>query len=154
VGDGELRDELRASPEARRLGDRLTWAGFRRDMPDMYFASDLVVQTSDNEGTPVSLIEAQAAAVPVVSTRVGGVGSVIREGETGLVVSVDDEVALATAVRELLADVARARNMGPAGRRHATDTFSLERLISDIDALYRRGLRDAGVAIPASAVVA
>src|SRR5581483_1739741 len=60
VGDGELRDELRGTPEARSLGERVTWAGFRRDIPDVCFASDVVVLTSDNEGTPVSLIEAQA----------------------------------------------------------------------------------------------
>ena len=84
VGDGELRDELKDSPAARSLGERLHWAGFRRDIPDVCVASDVVVLTSDNEGTPVSLIEAQASAVPVVSTEVGGVAFVVRDGETGL----------------------------------------------------------------------
>ena len=68
---------------AAALGDRLVWAGFRRDIPDVCFASDVVMLTSDNEGTPVSLIEAQAAAVPVIATDVGGVRSVVRDGETG-----------------------------------------------------------------------
>ena len=71
VGDGELREQLAASQDALALGDRLLWTGFRRDMPAVYFASDVVVLTSDNEGTPVSLIEAQAAGVPVVGTDVG-----------------------------------------------------------------------------------
>ena len=72
------------SAAARALGDRLHWAGFRRDIADVCVASDVVVLTSDNEGTPVSLIEAQAAAVPVVSTDVGGVRFAVRDGETGL----------------------------------------------------------------------
>ncbi len=83
VGDGELREELASSDDAARLGERLVWAGFRRDIPDVCFASDVVMLTSDNEGTPVSLIEAQAAAVPVVATDVGGVRSVVHDGEGG-----------------------------------------------------------------------
>jgi glycosyltransferase involved in cell wall biosynthesis len=75
VGDGELRERLQASAEAQSLGERLVWAGFRRHLPDVYFASDVAVQTSDNEGTPVALIEAQAGGVPMVSTAVGGVAT-------------------------------------------------------------------------------
>ena len=83
VGDGDLRDRLAASDQARSLGARLTWAGFRRDMADVFFASDVIMLTSDHEGTPVSLIEAQAAAVPVVGTDVGGTRSAVRDGESG-----------------------------------------------------------------------
>jgi glycosyltransferase involved in cell wall biosynthesis len=138
VGDGELRDTLHASPEATALSDRLIWAGFRRDIPEVCFASDLVVLCSDNEGTPVSLIEASAAGVPVVSTRVGGAAKVIVDGETGLLVDVEDEAALASAVRRLAGDAELRRRMGAAARAHATSTFSLERLVDDIDGLYRR----------------
>lgn len=141
VGDGELRDELRGSPAARALGERLHWAGFRRDMPDVCVASDVVVLTSDNEGTPVSLIEAQAAAVAVVSTDVGGVGFVVRHGETGLVTERDDTAALADAIAALLDDRELARRLAQAGRRHVRETFALERLIADVDALYRRLLK-------------
>ena len=73
VGDGDKRPELEASADAQALGDRLHWAGFQRDIPAYCFASDVVALSSDNEGTPVCLIEAQAAGRPVVSTRVGGV---------------------------------------------------------------------------------
>ncbi len=138
VGDGELRDELRGSPAARALGDRLHWAGFRRDMPDVCVASDVVVLTSDNEGTPVSLIEAQAAAVAVVSTDVGGVRFVVRHGETGLLAARDDTVALAHAIATLLDDRMLARRLAQAGRRHVREAFALERLVADVDALYRR----------------
>lgn len=136
VGDGELRASLQASDEARRLGKRLVWAGFHRDMPAVYFASDVVVQTSDNEGTPVALIEAQAAGMPVVSTRVGGTASVVVDGETGFLVDPDDIDGLASHVRSLLADQPLRARMGAAGARRATERFSLERLVDDVDGLY------------------
>jgi glycosyltransferase involved in cell wall biosynthesis len=137
VGDGELGPELRASPAARALGaERLRWAGFRRDVADCCFASDVVVLTSDNEGTPVSLIEAQAAGTPVVSTRVGGVSSVVADGVSGFVVARADEDAFAAAVRRVLADDALAA----AARAHAptvASRHSLQRLTDDVERIYR-----------------
>jgi glycosyltransferase involved in cell wall biosynthesis len=138
VGDGELREELQASEAARALGERLVWAGFRDDVADVCFASDVVVLTSDNEGTPVSLIEAQAAAVPTVGTDVGGVRSVVRAGETGWLAPPDDVDGLAAAVRGLLDDPEEARALGAAGRAHAAGRFGIERLVEDIDRIYRR----------------
>jgi glycosyltransferase involved in cell wall biosynthesis len=138
VGDGELHDSLRASSEARALGDRLIWAGFRRDVPEVCFASDLVVLCSDNEGTPVSLIEASAAGLPSVSTRVGGAADVVLDGETGILVERHDERALTDAIRRLVIDQSLREAMGTAGRLHVLATFSLDRLIGDLDGLYRR----------------
>jgi glycosyltransferase involved in cell wall biosynthesis len=136
VGDGELRDELRASAPARALAERLVWAGFRRDMPDVCFASDVVMLTSDNEGTPVSLIEAQAAAVPVVGTDVGGVRSAVRHGETGLVAAPDDEEGLAQSVEAILEDRELAVRMARAGRGHARNSYEIEALVNNLDKLY------------------
>jgi glycosyltransferase involved in cell wall biosynthesis len=137
VGDGELRAELAASPAARTLGERLVWAGFRSDMPDVCFASDVVALTSDNEGTPVSLIEAQAAATPVVSTRVGGVASAILAGKSGLLAPREDDAGLADAIRILLADPDAAARMAQTGREHARETFGVQRLVDDLDHLYQ-----------------
>jgi len=136
VGDGELREELQRSPDALALGDRLKWAGFRRDMPAVCFASDVVVQTSDNEGTPVSLIEAQAAGVPVVSTRVGGTPSVVVDGKTGWLVAPEDVDGFTRRVASLLNDPDARSRMGAAGQHHALERFGLERLVEAIDALY------------------
>lgn len=137
VGDGELRDELKASADARALGESLLWAGFRRDMPAVCFASDVVVLTSDNEGTPVSLIEAQAAGVPVVSTNVGGVGNVV-EPDAGRLVARDDLHGLADAVRQLLDDGDLARAAASRAAARTCEAFALERLVGDIVALYRQ----------------
>jgi glycosyltransferase involved in cell wall biosynthesis len=138
VGDGELRDQLIASREAQSLGDRLVWAGFRRDVPDVCFASDVVVLTSDNVGTPVSLIEAQAAGVPVVATDVGGVPSAVRDGDTGLLAPSDDEPRLASLIEWVLEDRALAARMGASGRAHASSSYAIARLVEDHDELYRR----------------
>jgi glycosyltransferase involved in cell wall biosynthesis len=146
VGDGELRQQLRASAEARSLGDAVLWAGFRRDMPSVCFASEVVVLTSDNEGTPVSLIEAQAAGVPVVGTRVGGAASVVLEGETGFLASPDQEPLITARVVELLTNPDRALQMGRAGQRHVLAKFGHERLIAQLDRVYRDALR--GRSIP------
>src|SRR4051812_3038021 len=137
VGDGDLRDQLAASDDARSLGERLVWAGFRRDMVDVLFASDLVMLTSDHEGTPVSLIEAQAAAVPVVATDVGGTRSAVRDGQTGVLAAADDVRGLAAAAKALLDDRERAARMAAAGRRHVVPRSTLERLVDDHDRLYR-----------------
>jgi len=137
VGDGELRRALQTSPEAGELGGRLTWAGFRRDIPDVCFASDAVVLTSDNEGTPVSLIEAQAAGTPVVAGRVGGVPSVVRDGMGGFVVEPGDEQGMVDAVSRALYD-ARVTERAQTARENVTRAFSLDALVERVDGLYRR----------------
>jgi glycosyltransferase involved in cell wall biosynthesis len=137
VGDGELRDQLLSDADARALGPRLRWHGFTERIEDVYFASDVVVLTSDNEGTPVSLIEAGAAALPVVSTDVGGVRTVVGDGVSGFVVAREDDRGFAGAVAQLLASPALARAFGAAGRAHVTSTFTLERLVADLDHVYR-----------------
>jgi glycosyltransferase involved in cell wall biosynthesis len=137
VGDGELGDELRGSTEARALGDAVVFAGFRRDMPSVCAGSDVIVQTSDNEGTPVSLIEAGAAGLASVSTDVGGVRTVVADGETGLLRAADDDAGLAAAIASLLDDPTRAAELGAQARARCRGAFSLERLVDDSVELYR-----------------
>ena len=141
AGDGDMRPGLEASAEAAELGDRVVWAGFETDIPAICAASDVVVLTSDNEGTPVCLIEAQAAGVPVVTTEVGGVRTVVRDGETGLIVDRSPQ-HLAAAVQGYLDDPERRAADGARGQQHARAQFSIERLVSDIDKLYRDLLQE------------
>ena len=142
VGDGDLRPELESSAAARALGDRVTWTGFRRDLPAIYCASDVVAITSDNEGTPVSLIEAQAAGVPVVTTDVGGARDVVEDGVTGRVLDAEDVSGMADAIAEILDDPALASRFAAAGRTHSLSRFTLARLVRDIDDLYTRLLAE------------
>ncbi len=142
VGDGDLRPELESSVAARALGDRVTWTGFRRDLPAIYCASDVVAITSDNEGTPVSLIEAQAAGVPVVTTDVGGARDVVEDGVTGRVLDAEDVSGMADSIAEILDDPALASRFAAAGRTHSLSRFTLARLVRDIDDLYTRLLAE------------
>ena len=112
LGDGELRGEMLRCDQARALGRRLHWIGFEENVAPAMFASDVVMLTSDNEGTPVSLIEAHAAGVPAVATDVGGVRAVVRDGETGFVRRADDEVGLSSAVVQLLREPEVADRFG------------------------------------------
>lgn len=140
AGDGELREELQAIPLSEGLAQRLVWAGFQRDVPAVCFASDVVMLTSDNEGTPVSLIEAQAAGVPVVSTRVGGAATVVGD-RPGALVATDDVAGLAGAVRALLDDLPAARRSAHGAAARVTEVFSLDGLVRSLDDLYRRELQ-------------
>jgi len=139
AGDGELREQLQSIALSPGLADRVVWAGFQQDVPSVCFASDVVVLTSDNEGTPVSLIEAQAAGVPVVSTRVGGAATVVGDAP-GALVAADDVEGLARSVGALLRDLPAARAAGSAARERVVADFSLEALVRSLDELYRREL--------------
>jgi len=139
AGDGELRAKLQAIALPPGLAERVVWAGFQQDVPGVCFASDVVVLTSDNEGTPVSLIEAQAAGVPVVSTRVGGAATVVGD-RPGALVAPDDVPGLARAVAALLDDLPAARASARAARERVIADFSLDGLVQSLDRLYRREL--------------
>jgi glycosyltransferase involved in cell wall biosynthesis len=149
VGDGPQRERLEASDDARKLGSRAIWAGMRHDIPAIYAATDVMALTSDNEGTPVAFIEAQAAGLAVVGTNVGGVATVVDDGRTGQVLEREDEAGLADAIRDLLDDPSKARRLGEAARDDALARFSVDRLVSDLDGLYRSLLREAGLPEPA-----
>lgn len=142
VGDGELRDSLKARVRALGLDGRVHFLGWRGDLPRLYADLDLVVLTSASEGLPVSLIEAMAAARPVVATRVGGVPDLVEDGVTGLLVPPGDPGALAEAIVALLADPERRRHMGEAGRKRVYPAFSASRLLADMDRLYAELLRE------------
>lgn len=141
VGDGERRADLEALARQLELGDRVRFVGWRGDLHRVYADLDVVVLTSRNEGSPVSLIEAMAAARPVVATRVGGVPDLIEDGQQGLLVPADDVEALARAIEDVCSSPDRGRVMGEAGRKRVYPAFTAERLIADLDRLYTELLR-------------
>jgi glycosyltransferase involved in cell wall biosynthesis len=135
VGDGELRDELEALADELGIREQVWFAGYRAEMLPLAAASDIAVLSSDNEGTPVSLIEAGAAATVAASTRVGGVADVVTP-ETGVVVPAGDSDALGEAIAALAADASRREQMGARARAHVRERYSVDRLVRDIDKLY------------------
>jgi glycosyltransferase involved in cell wall biosynthesis len=136
VGDGHLRPELEALTAELAIDDRVLFAGYRADVRPVAAACDIAVLSSDNEGTPVSLIEAGAAGRPAVSTAVGGVAEVVRP-ETGRLVPAGDADALGAALGELSGDPDARAAMGAAARDHVVGRYSVERLLADVDDLYR-----------------
>jgi len=134
VGEGDLLDETQRA--ATDIAPGVRFVGWRDDAPSLYGAADLVVLTSDNEGTPVSLIEAAMAGCPAVSTRVGSVAEVVDDGVTGLLCDTDPK-EVANSICALLTDATRRRSMGVAARERARRLYSVDRLIADHDALYR-----------------
>jgi glycosyltransferase involved in cell wall biosynthesis len=102
-----------------------------------YAALDALVLTSGNEGTPVSAIEALAAGRPVVATSVGGVPDVVRDGEDGFLVGLGDVDGLAERLARLAADPELRERMGAAGRARVLNRYAVDRLVDDIDRLYR-----------------
>ena len=120
VGDGPLRPELEAQAASLGLGDAVRFAGWSDAMPVWHAASDIVVNSSDSEGTPLVLIEAAASGRPAVATRVGGVPDVVVEGVTGWLVDREDEAALRgadRAPRDGPGDARQLRRRGPCTER-------------------------------------
>lgn len=137
VGDGPLRGDLEGLAQSLGIERNTHFTGFRDDVGTVYAASDAVVLTSANEGTPVSVIEAQAAGLPVVSTDVGGVRDVVVDGESGFVVAPGDIGALADSVERLARDGDLRLRLGEAGRGRARERYGVPRLVADVDTLYR-----------------
>jgi len=147
VGDGELRTSLEQRAVDLGLAGAVRFLGWRADIDRLYADIDVVVLTSRNEGSPVALIEAMAAGVPVVSTEVGGVADVVQHGATGLLAPMDDDAALARHVVTLLGDRDLGRRMGQRGRAIVAATYSADRLVSDIEALYEELLTEKHLAL-------
>ncbi len=145
VGDGELRQNLEKEVKCMALENDIMFTGWIADVAKVYADLDLVVLTSLNEGTPVSLIEAMASARPVVATSVGGVVDIVIDGVNGFLAGPNDVPEFADKVVSLLKDRKRREEMGKKGREFVKSNFHKERLIKETEDLYiscleRKGL--------------
>jgi glycosyltransferase involved in cell wall biosynthesis len=136
VGDGEMRESLQEYAESLGLTERVRFLGWKQEMAPVYAALDLFTLTSDNEGTPVAVIEAMAAGVPVVATAVGGVPDVVRAGETGRLVPAADPAALFQAWRAAFAEKDATGRMRTNARREVQERFGRARMLSAMAGLY------------------
>jgi glycosyltransferase involved in cell wall biosynthesis len=139
VGDGPLRADLEAL--ARRLGlaGRVEFLGYRAEAPALIAALDVLVVSSLSEGSPLVVLEARHAGVPVVASRVGGLPDQVRDGEDGLLVPPGDDDALAAGLSALLAEPRRARALGEAGRRRARED-GFDAMVDAVSELYAEAL--------------
>jgi glycosyltransferase involved in cell wall biosynthesis/peptidoglycan/xylan/chitin deacetylase (PgdA/CDA1 family) len=141
AGDGEMRAELEALIDSGGLADHVTLLGQRSDVPALLGASDVFVLSSRSEGLPGSILEAMAAAKPVVATRVGGVPEVVVDGVTGHLVPAGAPPAFADAVAQIAGLPDRGRAMGLAGRQRVRQHFRPEASVEKLEAFYLRSAR-------------
>jgi glycosyltransferase involved in cell wall biosynthesis len=134
IGDGPKRDEWRSLAK----NDRIRWAGFRNDVHALLPGCDIFVLASFDDAFPTVLLEAMAAGLPVVASRVGGIPEIVEEGVTGLLVPAGDENALADAIDQLLQGDRTA--MAAAARQRARERFSTEAWIARLEEIYARVL--------------
>jgi glycosyltransferase involved in cell wall biosynthesis len=146
IGDGETRADLQnvaneagipfSTENDREHVQPLVFTSWRSDIDVINAGLDIVCLTSFNEGTPVSLIEAQAADKAVVSTRVGGIADIVIEGETALLADVNDSQCFCDHLLRLVEDDELRLSMGRNSSKHVLQKFSYQRLMNDMSQLY------------------
>lgn len=136
VGDGSLRDALRADADRLGLADRCVLTGHRTDVARFYQAFDVYVQSSDYEGTPNTVLEAMALEAPVVATAAGGTADIARDGEDAWVVPIRDERALAGALMAALDAPDERRRRAASARRQVETDLSFAQRMAKMEALY------------------
>ena len=146
VGEGTHRPVLEAAVAELGLADTVRLHGRELDARRLYGAFDVFAHASETEGAPTVVMEAAAAALPVVATRAGGTGEVIVDGDSGLLVPVNDEAAFSAALLRLARDPELRARLGASARRRVAAEFGLDRMVAEYAALYeelaeRKGVR-------------
>ena len=124
VGDGELRETLKK----QSVGLNVRFLGWRTDVYDLMAASDIAILTSDNEGMPITLIEAAHLGLPAISTEVGSVSDVVIHAKTGYLTPLDESV-IAERIKQLVQSKSLREKFGSAAKAHAQVNFSVESMI-------------------------
>jgi glycosyltransferase involved in cell wall biosynthesis len=150
IGDGDMREQMEQEFQAAQIdytyfiehprAATAVCTSWQTKMDVVLAGLDIVVLTSHNEGTPVSLIEAQAASRPVVSTRVGGVADVVADKECGFITEPGNAEECAQAILTLVNDADMRTAFGEVGRKHVMSRFSYQRLVADMSAYYYQQL--------------
>jgi glycosyltransferase involved in cell wall biosynthesis len=133
AGEGELFESSKARAEREELP--VTFLGWRSDIDQLFAASDMAILTSDNEGIPLTLIQAAFAGIPIVATKVGSIADIVVDGETGFLTSTQAG-AMASALSALVTDEDLRFELGSVGKAHAQRFFSLKKSLADHSSLY------------------
>lgn len=146
VGDGELREEIETNIHVinqKYGGEPIIMTSWIKDIPSFNAGMDIICLTSKNEGTPVSLIEAQASGVPVITTNVGGVKDIIDEEKTGFIV--DDKVSFVEKMLLLIENKEIRKKMSQNGWTYVQEKFHYTRLVNDMEMYYKQLLKNKGL---------
>jgi glycosyltransferase involved in cell wall biosynthesis len=143
IGDGPMRPQVERAIAEQGLGDRITLAGMRDDVPTRLAQAQVFMLITRREGFPIAVLEAMRAGLPVVASDVGGIAEAVVEGETGSLVRPGDPAALADALVPLLRDPTLRLHQGRAGRQRFVDEFGFATHLRRIWAVYAElcGLR-------------
>ncbi|MFN7983335.1 MAG: glycosyltransferase [Vicinamibacterales bacterium] len=136
VGDGQSRPELEQLTRSLGLDEAVTFHGATTDPRPFLALGAVFLQSSISEGISLTLLEAMAAGLPIVATRVGGNGEVVEVGETGFLVSPQDAPALAAATLQILGNPTQAAAMSRAARQRAERLFDIDRMVAEYESLY------------------
>jgi glycosyltransferase involved in cell wall biosynthesis len=136
VGDGPLENQSRSLVQSLGLQDVFHFAGFRNDVPAILMSLDCFVLSSHWEGFSLAILEAMAAGLPIIATKVTGASEAILDGETGMLVDIGDIPGLAEAMSTLIQDEKLSRNLGSASRKRAQNEFSYTGMLDHIGKLY------------------
>ncbi|KMQ52620.1 glycosyl transferase family 1 [Chitinispirillum alkaliphilum] len=137
VGTGPLEESLKRYAEKIGVDKRVNFAGYRSNVFEALKEIDIFVLSSRTEGCPIVILEAMAAGVPVVATRVGGNPELVEDGRTGFLVPHSDPAAMAEAILKLTADSGKASRMGKEGRKVAFTKFHPSKFSDSLEVLYR-----------------
>lgn len=141
-GQGKLEDELKAQAAELQLGEAVRFAGFRDDLDDTLGGFDIVVHPALREGLGVAMLKASAAGVPVIAFDVAGSREAVINGETGMLVTPKDAVALENAIFQLVQNSALRKKYGEAARERMRREFSIEAMVDKHLQLYSSILHD------------
>lgn len=136
VGAGPTEPSIRQLAQYYGLGDQVRFLGMRDDIPEILRASDVFVLSSDYEGNPLAVMEAMAAGLPIVSTRVGGVPELVAHGKDGILVDPASETEFKEALQLLLDRPDVRNNMGLSAARHAEAKFDLRFMVRAYERVY------------------
>ena len=142
AGDGKLRPELEQLVADLGIAKQVVFLGERRDIPAVLASLDISTLTSLSESMPNAILEAMAASLPVVSTRVGGAAELIHHGETGFLVNSGDDAGLADALRMLLRSESLRKQFGSRARQIAQSQFGVATIQKQYEDLYTAVLRE------------
>lgn len=134
---GDLGPQMQSLARELGIAERVRFLGLREDVPALMAASDLLLAPSRREALSLTLLEASACALPIVATRVGGIGEVVEEGASGALVAPDDPAALADAIAPLLRDPARRSAFGARARQRFEAGFTEDAMFDKTIAVYR-----------------
>ncbi|MDR1453568.1 MAG: glycosyltransferase family 4 protein [Candidatus Margulisbacteria bacterium] len=137
IGGGELREQLENSARDKGLRGKVFFAGFLNDARKIYSDLDIVVLTSRNEGTPVTLIEAMACGKPAVSTNVGGVADIIEDNRTGCLAPQGQPKIFAQKILRLCRNKTLRKNIGQRAKKKILELYTVEKLAGELNNLYK-----------------